>query len=799
MPLPTPDAAGSRPFTTNGPPSSGTRRRRAASSETYLVSGFLIEAYGSMTDVPFASTRAATPPKTSSQERPDALYGRCRTCMTAGSEGTPMLLCERCDRAFHLTCLHPPLAEAPKGEWVCARCTRTGLFASHMRATAAVSAVAAAEAAAAPAPPHRVRHKALGLSARVREGPRPLRKRGRGRTPVAIDVREAIAVGRRVQRAVAQARKKGTEVDDGPLVRALAEATRKADEYEKAKEVTGRRRRRRRARVEVVRLVGVELPKREPLPGVVARPPRKRFMRPGGGQIAGEAVTMEANGARKSEARTAVKRVVDEGAGGGTNTKRRKVGDITEMLPIKKKLLRLTANYPKHPPANGIVPPAPPVRFASTAPAPTTGPLIAPKPNDPRPRIPTGAKRAEIVQLRSRRLAAEAASEAASVRAAGEAARKKTDASRNKFAGERIRARADERRKRPRALKPAGDGRREPPPVQAGIAAVSGTYAPEAGGRPARVPASVPASVFLQGGMMQNAMQTALQTPMQGAPTMQNAPRAPQTVLMQAQVRQVTAPETEPRAHAAGQYAMPNGVYGGREVAQAHAQASAWRAPAPAISQYAPPPAAQAAGVYRAHYAAQAGSAVPQVPAREVSHDPLHASIPAATSTADPYRIPSMPQPAMSAPITHVPVSQAPIPAMPGAPRVPVPDIPPPAAPASLPFIAHLGRPSPTQASLPSIGRRLGQQPLPSFGAALQSQPRLVAPIQTPVPFALPPQHHHHQPQRVPQYYTQPAAYAPARAYGQTLPGTAALVTPASSAMSASGGGGGAPGGGGKA
>lgn len=33
-----------------------------------------------------------------------------------------MLLCDGCDRGFHMSCLKPPLKNVPKGDWFCKDC-----------------------------------------------------------------------------------------------------------------------------------------------------------------------------------------------------------------------------------------------------------------------------------------------------------------------------------------------------------------------------------------------------------------------------------------------------------------------------------------------------------------------------------------------------------------------------------------------------------------------------------------------------------------------------------------------------
>jgi len=39
----------------------------------------------------------------------------CRSCGGGGD----LLLCDRCDRSYHMYCLDPPLEIAPEGEWQC--------------------------------------------------------------------------------------------------------------------------------------------------------------------------------------------------------------------------------------------------------------------------------------------------------------------------------------------------------------------------------------------------------------------------------------------------------------------------------------------------------------------------------------------------------------------------------------------------------------------------------------------------------------------------------------------------------
>jgi Bromodomain/PHD-finger len=54
---------------------------------------------------------------------------------TAGSAGA-IILCDRCDAVYHLACLVPPLAEAPRNEWFCPCCVAQGTSAEAAAAAA---------------------------------------------------------------------------------------------------------------------------------------------------------------------------------------------------------------------------------------------------------------------------------------------------------------------------------------------------------------------------------------------------------------------------------------------------------------------------------------------------------------------------------------------------------------------------------------------------------------------------------------------------------------------------------------
>ena len=45
----------------------------------------------------------------------------CEACSSA-EDADNMLLCDKCNRGYHITCLDPPLAAIPDGEWFCLSC-----------------------------------------------------------------------------------------------------------------------------------------------------------------------------------------------------------------------------------------------------------------------------------------------------------------------------------------------------------------------------------------------------------------------------------------------------------------------------------------------------------------------------------------------------------------------------------------------------------------------------------------------------------------------------------------------------
>jgi ribosomal protein L37AE/L43A len=52
------------------------------------------------------------------------LHQACQVCKKTGvkSEGLGMLLCDKCNAGWHMTCLDPVVRKVPKGDWFCPRC-----------------------------------------------------------------------------------------------------------------------------------------------------------------------------------------------------------------------------------------------------------------------------------------------------------------------------------------------------------------------------------------------------------------------------------------------------------------------------------------------------------------------------------------------------------------------------------------------------------------------------------------------------------------------------------------------------
>ena len=56
----------------------------------------------------------------------------CEVC-NAGHHEDKIILCDRCDKGFHLFCLSPPLDDVPEGDWICPLCIEMDSDASFFR------------------------------------------------------------------------------------------------------------------------------------------------------------------------------------------------------------------------------------------------------------------------------------------------------------------------------------------------------------------------------------------------------------------------------------------------------------------------------------------------------------------------------------------------------------------------------------------------------------------------------------------------------------------------------------------
>ena len=56
----------------------------------------------------------------SSNDQDDSIA--CEKCGLVDFDSTPMLLCDGCNKGFHIDCINPPLICVPEGEWFCTNC-----------------------------------------------------------------------------------------------------------------------------------------------------------------------------------------------------------------------------------------------------------------------------------------------------------------------------------------------------------------------------------------------------------------------------------------------------------------------------------------------------------------------------------------------------------------------------------------------------------------------------------------------------------------------------------------------------
>lgn len=51
------------------------------------------------------------------------LRAKCKTCKKSG-DAEKLLLCDKCDKGYHMYCLKPPLKRVPRGDWFCESCSK---------------------------------------------------------------------------------------------------------------------------------------------------------------------------------------------------------------------------------------------------------------------------------------------------------------------------------------------------------------------------------------------------------------------------------------------------------------------------------------------------------------------------------------------------------------------------------------------------------------------------------------------------------------------------------------------------
>lgn len=62
-------------------------------------------------------------PSKSHRKKPPEKHDCCATCGTNDNEES-IILCDICDKEYHIHCLVPPLPTVPEGNWYCAQCLR---------------------------------------------------------------------------------------------------------------------------------------------------------------------------------------------------------------------------------------------------------------------------------------------------------------------------------------------------------------------------------------------------------------------------------------------------------------------------------------------------------------------------------------------------------------------------------------------------------------------------------------------------------------------------------------------------
>lgn len=72
------------------------------------------------------SSGAGAPPAKRGVKVPDNIFTLvCEKCK-GGHYEDKIILCDRCDKGWHMFCLSPAMEKVPEGEWVCPACVSAG-------------------------------------------------------------------------------------------------------------------------------------------------------------------------------------------------------------------------------------------------------------------------------------------------------------------------------------------------------------------------------------------------------------------------------------------------------------------------------------------------------------------------------------------------------------------------------------------------------------------------------------------------------------------------------------------------
>ncbi|CAO2182129.1 unnamed protein product [Urochloa humidicola] len=71
--------------------------------------------------------RCLSPKQIASEKQEGEQCWYCPSCLCRGCycdmDDNEIVMCDRCDEAYHIYCMEPPLTSVPKGDWYCKSCT----------------------------------------------------------------------------------------------------------------------------------------------------------------------------------------------------------------------------------------------------------------------------------------------------------------------------------------------------------------------------------------------------------------------------------------------------------------------------------------------------------------------------------------------------------------------------------------------------------------------------------------------------------------------------------------------------